>query len=60
MLYQNREEEISDARRRRILRELHQAAAVQDPTVHAYDLEGRDVTIYDQQIVQACFYCDVG
>lgn len=50
VLFQNRSVEIPDARRRRILRELHQAAAVQQEGLVGQDPDGRDVTIYDPDL----------
>jgi ubiquitin-protein ligase len=50
VLFQNRSQEIPDARRRRILRELHQAAAVQTPNVVAHDPDGNEVSIYDPDL----------
>jgi ubiquitin-conjugating enzyme E2 D/E len=50
VLFQNRSTEIPDARRRRILRELHQAAAVQDANVIGHDPDGNEVSIYDPDL----------
>jgi ubiquitin-conjugating enzyme E2 D/E len=46
----NRSQEIPDARRRRILRELHQAAAVQDPGAVGHEPDGKEVALYDPDL----------
>jgi ubiquitin-conjugating enzyme E2 D/E len=50
VIYQNRTAEIPDARRRRILRELHQAAAIQEMEAVGQDPDGNEVQIYDADI----------
>jgi ubiquitin-conjugating enzyme E2 D/E len=50
ILYQNRDSVIPDARRRRILRELHQAAAVQDPKAVGRDPDGNEIELYDPDL----------
>jgi hypothetical protein len=56
---QNRSLEIPDGRRRWILRELHQAAAVQDETVRAHDPDGNEVEIYDPDLQVYSFRADL-
>jgi ubiquitin-conjugating enzyme E2 D/E len=50
IIYQNRAEQIPDARRRRILRELHAAAAVQDKNAVGRDPEGKLVQLFDPDL----------
>jgi ubiquitin-protein ligase len=50
IVYQNQKVEIPDPRRRRILRELHAAAAIQDPMALAKDEEDKPVSLYDPDI----------
>jgi ubiquitin-protein ligase len=50
VIYQNRNEEIPDPRRRRILRELHQAAAVQQEGCGGRHSDRNDVAEYDPDL----------
>jgi ubiquitin-protein ligase len=50
ILFQNRSQEIPDPGRRRILRELHHAAAVQDPHSVGHDPDGNEVSIFDADL----------
>jgi hypothetical protein len=50
ILFQNRTREIPDPRRRRVLRELHHAAALQEPGAVASDADGNPVSLYDPNI----------
>jgi ubiquitin-conjugating enzyme E2 D/E len=51
IIFQNQTTEIPDPRRRRILRELHAAAAVQDPTAKATDEDsGVQTDLYDPDL----------
>jgi ubiquitin-conjugating enzyme E2 D/E len=50
VIHANRNNEIPDARRRRILRELHLAAAVQEVGMVGHDPDGNEVQIYDPDI----------
>jgi ubiquitin-protein ligase len=49
-LYQHRSVEIPDGRRRRILHELHQAAAVQKEGVVAHDSDENEMSIFDPDL----------
>jgi ubiquitin-conjugating enzyme E2 D/E len=51
VLFMNRSQEIPDARRRRILRELHQAAAVQDSASVGHDPDGNEIQLFDPDLV---------
>jgi hypothetical protein len=49
-LYVNRSQELPDAHRRRILRELHHATAVQQRSVAANDRDGSEVSMSDPDL----------
>jgi ubiquitin-conjugating enzyme E2 D/E len=50
LIYKNRNEAIPESRRRRILRELHAAAAADDPDAEGEDENGHKIKLHDQNL----------